>query len=246
MIKISVAIICYNEEDKIRDCLESVNWVDEIVVVDSGSTDNTIEVVKKYTDNILLKKWEGFSVQKEFAVSQTKNNWVLSLDADERVSQELKNEIISLEPSDYSGFFIKRRNFFLNKHITSCGWNDDKQLRLFNKQYARMVHRSVHEGFVVEGSVKTLTGDLIHLTYDSIEIALKKINNYTSLQADEIDSFKKANIFSIILRSISQFLRFFISLKGYKDGFHGFLLAFFNSITSFLIYTKLWERKVNK
>lgn len=243
MKKISVIIICGNEEKNISACLESVKWAAEIIVVDSESTDNTREIAAQFTDKVLVKPWQGYAKQKSFALQQAENDWILSLDADERITPELQKEIEEIDSSSVDGYFIGRKNHFLGKYIGSCGWDKDFQLRLFNKNKASMTDRLVHEGFVVKGEIGYLKNKMIHFTYNSIAEALEKINNYSSLQAKELYCKKKVSSIGILLRSISQFLIFFVSLKGYKDGIHGLMISFFNSITTALTYTKIWELK---
>jgi len=125
MNKLSVIVITKDEEKNISDCLQSVDWADEIIVVDSESSDRTTDLAKKFTDRVIIKKWEGYVPQKRYALSLAANEWVLSLDADERITPELKDEIVKLLPGDNSGFKIKRKNFLMNKEITSCGWEKD-------------------------------------------------------------------------------------------------------------------------
>lgn len=132
--KISVVIITLNEENNIKDCLESVKWADEIMVVDSESSDETVKIAKEYTDKVFINKWSGYSAQKTYALSLVKNDWVLSLDADERVSEELAKEILRTDLSQNNGYFIKRNNYFLGKLIRGCGWGNDLQLRLVKKK----------------------------------------------------------------------------------------------------------------
>ena len=241
MEKISVIIITGNEEQNIVDCLESVKWADEIIVVDSESNDSTVDLAKKFTDKVFIRKWEGFVKQKSYALSLASNTWVLSLDADERVSDQLREEIINLQPRDYAGFMIRRKNHFLGKNITTCGWEKDYQLRLFMKSKTKLNDRLVHEGFIVEGKVSRLQGQMIHYTYTSIENTLSKINHYSTLQAEEYYGKKKTGGIGFILHPLGAFLRFFISLKGYKDGIHGMLISYFNSLTTLQTYIKIWE-----
>ena len=144
MKKISVIIIAKDEEDLIEDCLKSVDWVDEIIFVDSESKDNTVEIAKKYTEKIFIKKWEGFANQKRYALSLAGNEFVLSIDADERVSENLKNEIQKINSDTVAGYKIPRENYFFKKHITTCGWDRDYQLRLFKK----IVQRSLIDSFM--------------------------------------------------------------------------------------------------
>jgi glycosyltransferase involved in cell wall biosynthesis len=246
MEKISVIIITKDEEESISDCLKSVDWADEIILVDSGSRDKTTELAKKFTSKIFVKKWEGFSAQKNYALSLAENEWVLNIDADERVSDNLKNEILSLDFASADGFYIPRENYFINKKITTCGWNEDDQLRLFKKSKTKLTDRLVHEGFVVSGKVNYLKSPLIHYTFKNISSALSKINYYSTLRALEIYKEKKeVNVLTIISHSFSAFFRYFISLKGFKDSMYGFIISMFNSFTTLLVYSKIWEFQKN-
>jgi glycosyltransferase involved in cell wall biosynthesis len=239
---ISVIIITKNEESQVEDCLKSISWADEVIVVDSESTDKTIEIVKKYTDKIFIRKWEGFASQKKYALSLAKNDWVLSLDADERIPAELKNEILDINVNICDGYIIPRENYFLHKKITSCGWGQDSQLRLFRKDKTSMTDRLVHEGFVVNGSVSRLKNSMKHYTYNSIESAISKINHYSLLQAMEVFKTKgKVSGFTILFHGIASFYKSYIALKGFKDGVHGLCIAFIDSLTTFLTYMNIWE-----
>ncbi|MGE5860121.1 MAG: glycosyltransferase family 2 protein [Ignavibacteria bacterium] len=246
MEKISIIVITKDEEDSITDCLKSVDWADEIILVDSGSRDQTVELAQKFTSKIFVKAWEGFFAQKKYALSLTSNEWILNIDADERVSEPLMNEIFTLEFSSSDGFYIPRENYFMNKKITTCGWNKDNQLRLFKKSKTKLTDKLVHEGFVVDGKVNYLKNPLIHYTFKTISGTLSKINYYSTLRALEIFKGKgKINTFTIISHSFSAFFRFFFSLKGYKDGIYGFLISMFNSFTTMLVYSKTWELQKN-
>ncbi len=241
MEKISVIIITKNEEENIEDCLKSIIWADEIIVVDSESKDRTIEIAKNFTSKIFLKKWEGFAKQKRYALSLSTNELVLNLDADERVSEKLKYEIQKLEFNS-DGYFIPRENYFLNKKITTCGWEKDFQLRLFKKSKAKVTEKLIHEGFVVDGKTDYLKNPVIHYTFTSIEKNFSKINNYSTLQALEVyKNKKKVTSGTILSHSLSAFLRYYFSLKGYKDGIYGLMISLFNSITTLLTYMKIWE-----
>lgn len=242
MDKISAIIITKNEEANINDCLNSINWVDEIILVDAESTDKTAELAKKFTSKIFIHKWEGFVKQKEFAVSQTSNEWILNIDADERISPKLKEEIIALIDKDIDGYYLRRENYFLKKHIKSCGWDNDYQLRLVRKSKVRLTDRLVHEGFAVDGKTERLENRLVHYTFASIEKTIGKINNYSSLRAEELyRKKKKIGGFTIISHGLAAFFRFFIVLRGYRDGVYGLIISLFNSITTFLVYMKVWE-----
>jgi len=247
MDKISVIIIAKNEELLIEDCLKSVCWADEIILVDSESTDKTIELAKKYTGKIYIKKWQGFAPQKSYALSLAANHWVLSLDADERITEELKNEILSTNPDSFDGYMIPRENYFLHKQIKSCGWEKDAQLRLFRKDKTYVTDRLVHEGFVVNGKTGCLKSKMIHYTYNSISSAFFKINHYSSLQAQEkYKSKSRVTGFTIVAHGAASFYKTYFALKGFKDGVHGLCIAFIDTFTTLLTYMKIWELQNNK
>jgi glycosyltransferase involved in cell wall biosynthesis len=248
MKNVSVIIITKNEEKNIRGCLESVRWADEIIVVDAFSSDATVEMAKEFTPLIYQREWEGFANQKAYALGLANNEWVLSLDADEQLSPQAKEEIFSLNDEDVSGYEILRENYFLQKKITTCGWDKDYQMRLFKKEKATVTtDKLVHEGFIVESKTKKLISPIYHYTTTSLEKMIGKINYYSTLHAVEnYSKKKKITGLSILLHGISAFLRPYISLKGYKDGMHGLLISFLNGLTTILNYAKLWELQKNK
>jgi len=169
MDNISAVIIAKNEKANICECLKSIGWVNEIILVDAESTDKTVELAKNFTSKVFIHKWEGFAKQKEFALSQASIEWILNLDADERISPLLKEEIINLTDKDIDGYYLRRENYFFKKHIKSCGWYNDYQLRLVRKSKTRLTDRLVHEGFAVDGETECLKNHLIHYTFTSIE-----------------------------------------------------------------------------
>jgi glycosyltransferase involved in cell wall biosynthesis len=243
MPKLSVTIITFNEESNIKECLESVKWADEIILVDSESRDKTIEIAKAYTDKVITKKWEGFSVQKSFALANAGNEWVLSIDADERVTPELKEEIQSLlsaEPSP-DGYFIPRRNFFLGREIKNCGWYPDYQMRLFRKSKTVVDPRKVHEGFLVNGNTGHLKNAFIHFTHNNLHDTFKKINEYSTLEAEELYLQKKAKPINIFLNPAAAFLNHFFHRGGYKDGVYGLMVSLIHAVTKMMMYMKMWD-----
>lgn len=240
MEKISAVVIAKNEEHQIEHCLKSISWLDEIIFVDAESSDNTVNIASFFTAKVFIKKWEGFAEQKRFGILQAENKWVLSIDADERLSSELKDEIINLDFSA-DGYWIPRENYFLNKKITTCGWDKDFQLRLFNKEKTKLIERKVHEGFSAPHTQK-LKNVIKHFSFNSIEQAFRKINNYSTLQAEEMYKAKpKVTGAKIFLHGASAFIRSFLSLKGYKDGMHGLIISMMDTLTNLLTYTKIWE-----
>src|SRR4030066_959351 len=247
MNKISVTVITKDEEKNISDCLRSVDWADEIIVVDSESTDRTAELAKQFTDKIFIRKWEGYVPQKKYALSLASNEWVLSLDADERVTPELKDEILTLSPGEFSGFKIRRKNFLLKKEITSCGWEKDYQLRLMRKDKASFSDRLVHEKFIVDGQVEKLKNLMLHYTFTSFSEYFSKINHYSSLKAQELFQKKKrVGAWTIFSHTVSAFFAFFIFRRGFKDGVYGLIISLLHSVSTMMNYIKLWELQNRK
>ncbi len=240
---VSIIIIAGCEENNIEDCLKSVLFSDDIVVVNSFSKDRTVEIAKKYTERVYLKEWEGYAKQKAYSLSLAKNEWVMSLDADERATPELIEEILKITKSTDSldGYYIPRKNYFLGKWIRSCGWYPGYQLRLFRKDKTGLTDRKVHEGFVVDGKTGYMKGDIIHHTHPNIEYIISKINEYSTLQAEEKSERKKARWFNIIINPLIAFLQHFILRKGFTDGIHGFLVSLIHALTNLLTYMKIWE-----
>jgi (heptosyl)LPS beta-1,4-glucosyltransferase len=245
--KISVIIITKDEEKNISDCLKSVEWADEIILVDAESSDKTIELAKVFTNKIFIRKWEGYVPQKKYALSLASNEWVLSVDADERITPELKNEILNISSGDSDSYKIRRKNFLLNKEITSCGWGNDYQLRLFKKEKTDLTDRLVHEGFTVDGKVGKLENPMLHYTFSSFTDYFNKINYYTSLKAEELFKQKrKVNGWTIFSHTVSAFFLFFINKRGFKDGVRGLIISLLHSVSTMLNYIKLWELQNKK
>jgi glycosyltransferase involved in cell wall biosynthesis len=242
MKNISAVIITKNEETNITECLKSISWTNEIILVDAHSTDKTVELAKNFTSKIFVHEWGGFAKQKEFALSKVSNEWVLNIDADERISSMLKDEINNLEENDVDGYYIRRENYLLKKHIKSCGWDNDYQLRLVRRSKTRLADRLVHERLIVDGKTERLKHRLVHFTFTSIEKTLGKINYYSSLRAEELfNKGKRAGDFTIISHGIAAFFKFYILYGGFRDGVYGLIISLFNSFTKFLVYMKVWE-----
>jgi (heptosyl)LPS beta-1,4-glucosyltransferase len=245
--KISVIVITKDEEKNISDCLKSVEWADEIIIVDAESSDKTIELAKVFTNKIFIRKWKGYVPQKKYALSLASNEWVLSVDADERITPELKNEILNISSGDSDSYKIRRKNFLLNKEITSCGWGNDYQLRLFKKEKTDLTDRLVHEGFTVDGKVGKLENPMLHYTFSSFTDYFNKINYYTSLKAEELFKQKrKVNGWTIFSHTVSAFFLFFINKRGFKDGVRGLIISLLHSVSTMLNYIKLWELQNRK
>ncbi len=242
MAKLSVTIITLNEQAVIRECLASVSWADEIIIVDAESTDNTVEICREYTDRIFTRPWPGFATQKDFALQKCRNEWVLSIDADERVRPELRKEIEQLLSSlpVYDGYRMARRSYFLGKWIQHCGWYPGYQIRLFRKTKTRLSRQRVHEGFLVDGLVGTLSSDIDHYSHDSLFDSLEKLNRYSTLEA--LDRFGRRVIpLDFLTHPFSEFWRKYIVQKGFLEGMHGFLLAWIAAFLKMVLYMKLWH-----
>ena len=246
---LSVAIITHNEEKNIRDALESVKWAVEIVVVESGSTDKTQEICREYTDKIYSFEWHGFSEQKNRAVSFTTQPWVFVLDADERVTVELKDEILNItkDKSSKDGYYLPRKNYFARRWIKHGGWWPDYTLRLFRREKGLFEAREVHESIKVIGSTGYLKNPIEHYTYKDIDDYLKRMQTYSTLAAKEL--FKKrcrGSILDIIFRPPATFFKMFFLQLGILDGIYGIILAYLYSVYTYKKYWKLRElRKQN-
>lgn len=250
MLKLSVVVLTKNEERNIGDCLKSVHgWADEIVVVDDESSDNTLKIVHEYTDKIIQRKMDVEGRHRNFAYSQARNNWVLSLDADERVTEELKAEIEGAigEGCEYNGFTIPRRNFIGNYWVKYAGWYPSPQLKLFRKDKFRYEEAGVHPRAFMDDPCGHLKGDIIHYSYRNIEDFLNKLNNQTTREAEKWYSQNKPmRLARFLRRTIDRFFRSYIGKKGWKDGFVGFVIAFFAGLYQFLSYLKYREIARNK
>lgn len=244
-MKISAAIITFNEENNITDCIKSVLWCDEIIILDSNSTDKTCELAKIFTDKIFLTDMNNYSEKRKLAISYTKNDWVLFIDADERVTEELKEEICKLEENtDVFAYEINRKNYCLGKLIQYCGINPDYHIRLFNKNYAEIINRKIHEGIAVRAKTDRLKNHIIHYTYRNLYQMIEKVNIYSTLEAEEnYEKNKPINKIEAVLKPISTFIRIFLIRKGYKDGLEGFYLSFCYSMVNFLSQLKLLKLK---
>lgn len=240
--KLSVTIITKNEEDNIQRCLNSVKWADEIVVVDSGSTDKTVDICKLYPNcKVHYIPWQGFGKQKQTAINLTKNDWVLSLDADEEISQELKEDIKRILDNPLAnGYKIKRKSYFLNKIINHCGWNNDYTLRLFNRFKGKFNQKLVHESVNIEGNATIINSPIIHYTYPKIEDHVTKMIRYSKLGA--MNKKANASIVNALIRGFLKFFKMYFLKLGFLDGKRGFILCFNSGFGVYLKYIYIWEK----
>jgi len=245
---ISVVIITRNEEDNIASCLESVKWASEVIVVDSESTDRTPAICKHYHVRFYTMPWEGYSRQKNSAIEKSTKDWILSLDADERITPALKREIgmVLSSPGRKDGYFIKRKNFFLGKWIKHCGWYPDQNLRLFKREKGVFGVREVHERVDLNGVAGYLENPMEHHTYTSITEFMKRLDHYSTLAARELLKENKTyGIHHIIFRPIYTFVYMYIIRSGFLEGYYGFILSVFYSFYTFSKYIKLRELRAS-
>lgn len=250
---VTVVIIAKNEEKNITECLDSVyRWADEIIVVDDESTDKTREICSKYTNKVISKKMEVEGSHRNWAYAQAKNTWVLSLDADEQVSAELKEEISAVLndlDAKYAAFSIPLRNFIGNYWVRYGGWYPAGKVRLFRKDKFRYEDVKVHPRVFIDGECGHLTKDIIHKGYPDFAHFLESINRQTTWEAEKwVSTGREMSKGRITWRAIDRFFRRFIGKKGYKDGFIGFIIAYFDSFYQVLSYAKYWElrKKISK
>lgn len=248
---LSVVLTTLNEEQNISRCLGSVSWADEIVVVDSFSRDRTVELARQFTDRVYQHEYPGSSRQVEKGITYATGDWILVIDADEEVSPELSVEIKAILSRDVgeSGFEILRKPSAFGKWISHGGWFPDYQFRLFRKDGYIANHEEVHGGFSTRGKVGRMEGLLLHHTYETIASYIDKMNDYTSLQvSSKIRGGRNTSVgwTRLVLSPVSHFLRMFLSKKGFKDGMHGFLLAFLDGLYTHLLYAKVWEYRMRE
>lgn len=242
---LSACIITFNEESRIRDCLESVRWVDEILVVDSFSTDKTVDICTEYSDRVYQRAWPGNIDQKNYAIGLAKNDWVLCLDADERLSSGLTMEIQNAlqNPGDTLGFFFPRRSFYLGRWIYHGDWYPDYQLRLFKRGYGKWQGTNPHGRVIVDGKTGYMKHDIYHFNYKNFSHQLRTIDNYSNIFADVmVERGKGFSLFQLIFRPLYKFIKVYIIKRGFLDGLPGFILAISNAFYIFVKYVKLWER----
>jgi glycosyltransferase involved in cell wall biosynthesis len=242
MLSLSVVIITRNEQANLPRCLASVSWADEIIVIDSGSTDDTREIAWEAGATVHEIEFRGYGPTKAFGVSKATSSWVLSLDADEEVSPELADEIRDLlaAGTNHRGFDMPRLTRFLGRWIKHCGWYPDRVLRLFERNHGGIDDAQVHEAVVVEGTVGHFENDLLHHSYPTIEHYFAKSNRYTTLGAEvAFREGRRAGLSHIVLRPLTSFLSHYFVRQGFRDGLEGFLISVFSAIAVMTKYAKL-------
>ena len=247
-MKITAIIPTLNEAIHIEDAIKSVSFADEIIVIDSFSNDDTIALAKKQDVTIIQRVFDDYSTQKNFAIAKAKHEWIYILDADERVTPALREEILDClkDPSDFVGFHIHRTFYFAGKKINYSGFQHDKVIRLFRKDKCKYNGKIVHERIEAEGKVGFLKNKIEHYTYRSYDHFITKLNRYAALKAHILyNKNKRATFFHILIKPpFKFFIHYFIRL-GFLDGFRGFILSVVLSYGVLARYIKLWLLKHN-
>ncbi len=241
---ISAVLIALNEGRRIAACLESLRFADEIVVVDSGSTDDTVAVARRYTDRVVAVPWKGFVPQKQAAVDLATHDVILNVDCDERVTPELAGEIGSIlrGKSLAAGYSVPRRTFLGGKEIRHCGWYPDRTVRLFDRTRARYSDDIVHERVIVPGEPGACREHLLHYSFDGTADLIEKLNRYSTLSARQMHARGRASrLADLVLRPAFAFFRTYVLRLGFLDGFEGFAIARADSQLVFAKYVKLRE-----
>lgn len=244
MSRISAVIITKNEEANLPRCLDSVKFVNELIIIDSDSTDRTIEIAESYGAKVYRPEWKGFGPAKQEGVDRASCEWILSIDADEEVPAELADEIQAIVNDEraLNGYYMPRKTQFLGRWIKHCGWYPDYILRLFKKSTGRFDGAVVHEKVIVEGETGYLRHDLLHYSYPSLEQYLKKSNLYTTLGAKSAyDRGKRSRLFDTTIRPAASFVAHYVGRQGFLDGWAGFVLSVLSAVAVLNKYSKLRE-----
>ncbi|HEY6143942.1 MAG TPA: glycosyltransferase family 2 protein, partial [Flavobacterium sp.] len=241
--------ITFNEEENVKRYVESLSFVDEIIFIDSNSTDATVSIAKELGVTVIQRDFDNFSTQRNFGIQQAQHNWILFFDLDESISPELETEIISVisNPKDVIAFFVKRNFYFMGKLIRFGGWQNDKAIRVFNKNYCKYNGNLVHEGIKVNGKTGFLKVRVNHYSYKSFDNYNNKLNLYSKLQAESLYlKNKRPNLYHFFIRPHYRFWWQYIYRLGILDGKEGFILAYIHAFSVFKRYLQLWlmHRKI--
>ncbi|MEO6223548.1 MAG: glycosyltransferase family 2 protein [Vicinamibacterales bacterium] len=245
--QVSAIVITLNEASNIRDCVASLIWATEIIVVDSGSTDGTQELARAAGARVITHDWPGYAAQKDYAASEASHDWILSIDADERVTPELAAEVQQTleQPSDLAGFRIPRVTFHLGRWIRHTDWYPDYQLRLYDRRHASWARRRVHESVTARGPVGQLSNDLQHYAYRDIGHHYETMQHYTRLAALQMfEEGRRAGFFSLLVHPPAAFLRNYILKAGFLDGTPGLIVSAMNAHYVFMKFAKLWALQI--
>ena len=244
MTPLSVTIITKNEASNIAEVLQSVSWADETIVVDAESTDETVAIARCHATQVIVRPWKGYGDQKNYAAGLASHDWILSIDADERVTPALADEIrrtLEAKPAEH-GFLLPRVTYHLGRWIRSTDWYPDNQLRLYDRRHARWDDRHVHESITVAGRVRRLDGELKHFAYRNLSHHLQTIDRYTTLAALQMsEEGRRAGFLDLLFHPPLAFLRNYVLRLGVRDGLPGLVISLLNSYYVMLKFAKLWE-----
>ena len=241
---VTATIITLNESANIAAALESVAWTDEIIVVDAQSADDTVAIARQYTDRVIVREWAGYIDQKNYAASVASHDWILSVDADERVTPALADEILAVLATDAAsgGYRVPRVSHYLGRWIRSTDWYPDYQLRLYDRRRARWAGRYVHESVQADGPVGRLHANLQHFPYRDVSHHLRTIDRYSSLAARQMhEDGRRTGAWQMLLHADAAFLRNYVLRGGFKDGTAGLIVSMLNAYYVLLKFVKLWE-----
>ena len=244
--KVTVIVPCFNEEEDIRECLESVKWADDIFVVDSYSTDRTLEIAREYTSHIVQHEYVNSATQKNWAIPQVKTEWAMVLDADERVTPDLQARIkkILQEGTDRDGFYVKRMTVFFGKLIKHCGWHREYLVRFWRADKGLYADRSVHSDVVLKGKAGRINEHIIHDTYKSFADYMEKFDRYTTWAANDLNKKGvKPTLWHLWCKPLLRFIKMYFFNHGFLDGKHGFILCKLAAYSVFMKYAKVWEMR---
>jgi glycosyltransferase involved in cell wall biosynthesis len=243
-VPVTATIITFNEAANIRAALESLSWADEIIVVDSESTDDTVAIARTFTDQVIVRPWPGYIAQKNFAAAQASHDWIFSLDADERVTPELAAEITAIvgKGPGAAGYRVPRVTFHLGRWMRSTDWYPDYQLRLYDRRRGRWSGRYVHESVKADGAVQDLRGELQHFAYRDLAHHFQTMDRYTTLAARQMfEDGRRAGFFDLMVHPPAAFVRNYLLRGGFKDGVPGLIVSAMNARYVGLKFAKLWE-----
>jgi glycosyltransferase involved in cell wall biosynthesis len=243
-VPVTATVITFNEAANIQAALESLSWADEIIVVDSESTDATVSIARQFTDRVIVRPWPGYIAQKNFAAEQAACDWIFSLDADERVSPPLVSAIAGVmqEGPSAAGYRVPRVTFHLGRWIRSTDWYPDYQLRLYDRRRARWSGKYVHESVIADGPVIDLRGELLHYAYRDLAHHLQTMDRYTTLAARQMfEDGRRAGWIDLAVHPPAAFLRNYVLRGGFRDGVPGLIVSAMNARYVGLKFAKLWE-----
>ena len=246
-LRVSAVLVCFDEEENVERCLQSLAWADEIIVVDSFSQDRTVELSRKYTNKIFQREWSGMVQQRAYAVSLAQNEWVFAIDADEVVTETLRDDVLtrlSEGKKQKNGYYVKRHSYYMGRWINHGGWYPDFKLRLFRKDKAYVGGENPHDKCFVQGRTAKLKGEMIHYPYKNISRQLRTIDTYSDIVSERF--FKEKPAFPLVKMFVKppvKFLETYIYKLGFLDGLPGFVISILSSYYVFMKYAKLWEKR---